>query len=477
MFTYKIARFFCVVLVLLAAFSSFIYAAENEGMQEFDNFLRYYYLHPQPQKAGTMLKYFTGASFFDEAIKEKPKNLDTVAYFFSRIALLEPWIVDDYLPLFKKGSHEQRCFMLKILQVCGNQKVKTFFESSLKQGDFQNEKEQIQNAIEKGIPNGFNPLTRPVIDGGDLDFLWMEFMATGKEEPVVRIIETLKDYDSRNQGAFIVARVAEWSLNSFCREHEKVMTICKKRISQLKGITKERLETLVGDIEIERLPDLIPNDTMIKAVIRELTPDRPGEPANPEKKTYYRLGNKFWRVHKNLNRMIILVKDPDIWIIGAENNKGVHFVGPYSKNYFYPSIHSTDKKIILRGLQLGTETQFMEARKSQKKSVYREGEACILYAVDTENVHVELLCKQKESKQIPWKLTVSEENMLLFSCIYDEYSCALEPDMSLFNVPENVKITEEPVNLKDRSSEMPAGDGDAGLMDPFIRERLPEGLK
>jgi hypothetical protein len=432
-------------------------------MNEFEDFSVYYYLHPEPHKAAIMLKGFINSPLFTGDKSISSHSIDTTAYFFSRIAQSEQCVINDYLDVFKESSHKQRCFVLKVLQVCGNERVFQFFESNLKQGNFPAEKERIEYALQKGIPIGFDPLTRPIREGGDLDFLWWDFMATGKEEPVLKVIETLKDYDSRNRDLFIIASVAEWSLDSCCRKHDRVKQICRQQISQTKGIVREKLEDIVREIDIEKLPQQISAEKMIKAVVRDVTPGEGKTSTKP--KTFYRLGSTQWRIEKpscSTDRLLTIVKEPDIWIIQIPENTGIHFAGPYPLNYFFPMIKTSDGETRLRGLQLGTEVAFMEAKKALKKSVTFENNKCTLYSVDTEGLHVELICRAE--KQNPVELTVSEKMKVVSHLRYDEYNNDLEIKSTLFEISSNAG------NRKEMYQSTPG-------LSPFIKDRLPEQLK
>lgn len=418
----------------------------DDNLKKNLEFPTFYYQNPQPRKAGQVLKNILNSSFFNESYPDNAHSLDTMAYFYSRIARSEPSVVDDYLALFKIGSYEQRCYVLKILQVCGNQRVIDYFKDGLEQNSFGKEKERIEYAIQKGIPIQFDPLTRPIKEAGDLDFLWMEFMATGKEEAVIKVIETLKDCNSDNQDKYILANTALWSLKSFCREHEKVMDICKKYIQKSDGIISEKLEELISESDTENLPRQLSDKKMLKAVLREMTSDK--SPKLSEDKTYYRLGSKLWHVEKQSSSgspMTIIVKEPNIWILMTRQKEGIHFTGPEEYNYHFPMALPADSEVNLRGLQLGTELAFMKAKKARYKPAGDEN-TCSQYILDLKQVHVELLCKPHASKEIPYKLTIIENGTKLFECIYDEYNYDLPPDKKLFDIPKDIKISEESWN-------------------------------
>jgi hypothetical protein len=158
--------------------------------------LTYYYLNPQPDKVPLELEKFITSEQFIKDENFRKYGIYNTAYLFGRIAQLEPSLITTYEDLFEKASHEGRSFILKIFQICGNEQVKHFLIAKLKDKNFTKEKEEISKVLEKGIPTGFNPLDKEVKDAGDLDFLWAEFMITGDEKAIQKIISVL-DWQDR----------------------------------------------------------------------------------------------------------------------------------------------------------------------------------------------------------------------------------------------------------------------------------------
>lgn len=91
---------------------------------------------------------------------------------------------------------------------------------------------------------------KKVNDPKDMDFLWAEFIATGKEEPVRKIIETL-DYtindfslntpyweqyelseSDRELALESLRRSAKWSLEANAKKHKRVYEIIKDRFEE-----------------------------------------------------------------------------------------------------------------------------------------------------------------------------------------------------------------------------------------------------
>lgn len=237
------------IAILLGALIITGWAKAHRGGEEFRRFLKYYYLNPEPEKAPEMLEKFFESEFFtDEQICDAHCQ-DITAYCFARIGQLEPKLIENYKSLFENGTHKQRLFLLKILQLCGDQNVRTFFTSKLAARRFINERRQIKQVLEKAIPIEVNPLAEPVTEAGDLDFLWAEFTITGNKAAIIKIIESL-DQDSSLTESLLLAGAAKWSLSSNCKEHEKVFEICKEELLKASGAIKEVLEEIVTEFEM-----------------------------------------------------------------------------------------------------------------------------------------------------------------------------------------------------------------------------------
>jgi len=190
------------------------------------NVLTYYYLSPQPDKAPLQLEQFIISERFAKDENFRKYGVYNTAYLFGRIAKLEPSLITKYEDLFDKASHEGRSFILKIFQLCGNEQVKDFLAVKLKDKNFSKEKEEISKIIKEGIPTGFNPLDREIKDAGDLDFLWAEFMITGDEKAIQKIIGVLdwQDHFRNKLSDYLKSPVA-------VSEKEEITNILEKDFS------------------------------------------------------------------------------------------------------------------------------------------------------------------------------------------------------------------------------------------------------
>jgi hypothetical protein len=171
-------------------------SAKDNNIEADFNVLTYYYVNPQPDKVPLELEKFIASERFIKDENFRKYGVYNTAYLFGRVAQLVPALITKYEDIFEKSSHEGRSFILKIFQICGNEQVKDFLTAKLKDKNFSKEKNEISEIIKEGIPIGFNPLDREIKDGSDLDFLWAEFMITGNEKAIQKIIAVL-DWQDR----------------------------------------------------------------------------------------------------------------------------------------------------------------------------------------------------------------------------------------------------------------------------------------
>ncbi len=184
------------------------------------DYMTFYYLNPQPDKAPQMLLGFFQSEVFTVGGCDAHCQ-DITAYFFSRIAQDNPELVQQYIDLFERGSHDQRLLLLMTLQYCGNSEVEQYFTSQLERGRFTKEKRQILAALRLDMPVQLDVTRKPITQAGDLDFLWAEFMVTGRPEPVQRIISFLHWLDDGHDTQLIIGGAVRWSLTSNAKTHKQ----------------------------------------------------------------------------------------------------------------------------------------------------------------------------------------------------------------------------------------------------------------
>lgn len=85
-----------------------------------------------------------------------------------------------------------------------------------------------------------------------LDALWGKFMATGQEEPVIRIISALPWINVKGDiNRLLVGGAARWSLTSNAVQHQRVLEICEAEIKTQPKEIAEILREVVGQAKKE----------------------------------------------------------------------------------------------------------------------------------------------------------------------------------------------------------------------------------
>jgi hypothetical protein len=166
---------------------------------ELSQFIACYYREGAPSRAPRMLRHALCRNFGARGGSAEP-----VAYFFARIAQLNPGIVRGYEELWSGSTHTGRLLLLSILQLAGDDQTRRFLEAVAREGNSKSEQGAIRGALQPGTPMKVNVLDAPIRTGTDLDLLWVEFNVTGSKAPVVRIVDVLERADRLRQ------RLDEW---------------------------------------------------------------------------------------------------------------------------------------------------------------------------------------------------------------------------------------------------------------------------
>lgn len=79
-------------------------------------------------------------------------------------------------------------------------------------------------------------------DAASFDLIWAEFFATGKADPVLRLIDVLEwRIDKDDPFSYADLSVVIWSLSSNIEQHSRVKEICEGELKNRRGLAKERL--------------------------------------------------------------------------------------------------------------------------------------------------------------------------------------------------------------------------------------------
>ncbi|RJX32775.1 MAG: hypothetical protein C4516_03275 [Oxalobacter sp.] len=83
-----------------------------------------------------------------------------------------------------------------------------------------------------------------------LDALWGDFMATGDDAPIVRIISALPWINVRGDTSrLLVGGAARWSLISNAIQHKPVMAVCQRELASQPGEVTAVLREVIAEAE------------------------------------------------------------------------------------------------------------------------------------------------------------------------------------------------------------------------------------
>lgn len=181
---------------------------EGLSMEDINKFTTYYYLNPQPDKLIRTLKFFLN----QEQMLTDPIHLGPMEHLVATVA------------------HEDKAVLnsLKLLK-----------------GQYSGMQNQ---SIGRIIDQAENFISPNPDSAKNLDYLWAEFFATGKDEPVKKIISVL-NYSARDLEAGLLIGTAEWSLASNAKEHKKVYGIIQMEYIDSKDKAREKLLNILQKVE------------------------------------------------------------------------------------------------------------------------------------------------------------------------------------------------------------------------------------
>jgi len=115
--------------------------------------------------------------------------------------------------------------------------------------------------IEEVISNAENFKSPEVTNTIDLDFLWAEFLATGKEAPIEKIIEALViSEEEKGAAAILITKAARLMLAHNARQYPKIHDILKANSLTAKGELKKALEGILQELNKTREKEAVEID-------------------------------------------------------------------------------------------------------------------------------------------------------------------------------------------------------------------------
>lgn len=186
---------------------------------------------------------------------------------------------------------------------------------------------------------------------------------------------------------------------------------------------------------------------LVHIVLTDVTPGVQAGSFAAQPRTYYRSGNDKLRVEEAPDPQsgihgLMVIAEPDIWMINLADNTGKHAVDPGpSLNVIAPVIAVQGLPAKLAGLQLGCEAEFLTTNAIAPTRSEHIGNATFtVYRIAEGGDAIELL--ERTGTKAPAYARYYHEGKLVLAFRYDLYESGLPADPALFAPPSSVQLTD-----------------------------------
>ena len=231
------------LLVVVALVCSPVFAAVQDfaNAEALGRWITYYYTKPEPHRVAEAIRAASSQGFMKNGQKVPP-----FIGFIAGVMSKNPSIAQSLASQLTSLPEVDQPVLILGVWYSAYPEAKSLLERLAK--SMPKHKEMIDHLLTNGRPS---LLDLPLEQGPwVLDALWGNFMATGDDAPVARIISALPWINVRGDvPRLLVGSAARWSLISNAIQHKPVMTACQKALaSQPKEVT-EVLREVIAESE------------------------------------------------------------------------------------------------------------------------------------------------------------------------------------------------------------------------------------
>jgi hypothetical protein len=184
------------------------------------------------------------------------------------------------------------------------------------------------------------------------------------------------------------------------------------------------------------------DDKMLFAEYRVVSANLPASSPEAQPRKIWQLGKEFLRFEDVPNpetgvHGLIIVDEPDIWIIDRNKGEGQHAVDPGPQYVVHFPILPREQSEKLKRLEFGSELKFFQdngAKELASQTV--DGFKCKLYRLELDDRELTLFLKPDN---LPLQIEVQSASVK-YAVRFLRYDPNQKPDMSLFRVPPGIKI-------------------------------------
>lgn len=181
-------------------------------------------------------------------------------------------------------------------------------------------------------------------------------------------------------------------------------------------------------------------EKMLYVEYRVLSPKLPPSSAESQTRKLWLVGNKYMRFEDVPNpetgvHGLIIVAEPDIWVIDRKSNQGQRSVDPGPSYAVHFPMLATESSARLRQLEFGGELAFFQQNGARElASQVVDGVSCKVFAMEVDEREL-LLYQRKDGK--PFQITVKSDSGE-YSVRILKYEPDTKPDLGLFKPPVGV---------------------------------------
>jgi len=185
---------------------------------------------------------------------------------------------------------------------------------------------------------------------------------------------------------------------------------------------------------------------MVRVVYQDTSPGIDPQSPDAQPETLYRLGPRYARVEgapdlQHGVRPLMVVNEPDIWMVNLVTNHGRHLIDAGSDAGFQaPVVGEPEIPRAIAEIEFGCEMEFVKTA-GKPKAVELEGQRVNQYERRIDAYRLVLSVSQK--KNVPVAFTLYEGETVVFAIRYLQYETGLAPKMELFQQPAGVTYEEE----------------------------------
>jgi hypothetical protein len=186
------------------------------------------------------------------------------------------------------------------------------------------------------------------------------------------------------------------------------------------------------------------DDKMLFAEYRVVSADLPASSPEAQPRKVWRLGKEFLRFEDVPNpetkvHGLIIVDEPDIWIIDRNKGQGRHAIDPGPQYVVHFPIFPREPSENLKQLEFGSELKFFQNNGAKELATQTvDGIKCKLYRLELDDRELTLFLKPD---MLPLQIEVQSASAK-YAVRFLRYDPNQKPDMNQFKVPPGIKIIE-----------------------------------